>query len=182
MTNSVIREKTGRSSEFHDLLQLVRTIVVPVNTDTISFTGLDGDKDGFYLLRAKIISGSALGDNILLRPQGSDAFMSSTNMIATAGSVTCSRQAVEAIVGALYIVNGLSLLDIEFFASKADGITRGGFARCSRAVGVADILYHSTIGYADNVTKITRLDLFADQGTGAGFQAGSVVSLFKSPG
>ena len=164
-------------------VQVVQSIVVSSDRDTVSFTGLDGDADGYYILNAKIISGSAVGDDILLRPQGSDTNMSATTIIATSGgSLSCSRSTPGAKIGALYIVNGVTLLTAEFFASKADGIIRGGYARSSRADGVADNEYLSTIGYNDNSTKITQLDIFVNGGTGTGIKAGSVFTLSKFAG
>lgn len=178
--NSIIRERSGRSSQFTDVLQEIRTIVVPANTDTVSFTGLDGDKDGYYLLRGKIIAGNA-GDSILFRPvPGSDANLVSRGLVSTGAAVTPLATA-NALMVDNGPVNSLSLIWAEMFASKADGISRGGKTSGVRAVGIIDYAYMFNFGWNDNVTNVIQIDVFANGGSGVGIKQNSVITLFKCP-
>lgn len=175
--SSVIREKTGRSSEFSDVLQLIETIVVPGDTDSVSFTGLDGDLDGKYVIDAQIIAGNNNGEFIKLRVNGSDANLSATYSVNTGVIEVYATQAF-ALIGENGGVGTTTLCMAKLFG-KSGAPTRGGKFASNRGVGAINHSWYGVMSYNDAATKITSLQVAIDAGVGNGIKAGSIISLYK---
>ena len=178
MTNSVIREKTGRSSEFADILQLVEKIVVAADTDVVTFSGLDGDNDGTYIIEALIIAGNGNGDNYHLRPNGSDVNCQSIVLINT-GAVLIPTAPAYLFFGDLGGNGSFNYSRGELRATKTGGLRRAGWATAYRGINVTNQGFQIQWGYADSATNITSLDVFVEGGAGNAIKAGSELILWK---
>lgn len=176
--SSIIREKTGRSSEFADVLQLVEKIIVTVDTDVVTFLGLDGDNDGTYIIEAILIAGNNNGDNYHVRPNGSDANCESIALINTGAVLIPSAQAY-LLFGDLGPTGSFNYSRGELRGAKTGGLRRAGWATSYRGINGTNIGYQIQWGYADSATNITSLDVFVEGGAGNAIKAGSELILWK---
>ena len=176
--DSVIREKTGRSSEFSDILQLIETRVVLADTDIVTFLNLNGDADGTYIIEGMLIAGNGNGDNVSLRPNGSDVNCESILLLNT-GAVLIPASPAFLFLVDLGGINSFNYFKAELQGSKLGGLRRGGWSTSYRGINVTNIGGQAQFGFADSVTLITSLDVFVEAGTGDGIKAGSTISLWK---
>lgn len=154
---------------------LVQTIDVLADTDTVTFAGLAGDTDDYYILIATIITQNS-GDSYHWQPNGSDANLSSTVTINTGAAVVAASEAF------FYLVEAGAAGTYSGFRAELDaksGVKRWGFSNASRGIGSANQGNLANAFWNDLATVITSLDVFADGGTGHGIGAGSVLSLYK---
>lgn len=158
-------------------VQLIESIIVPGDTDVVTFLGLDGDLDEYYIIRGQILAGNA-GDNLHLRVNGSDANMVSAVEVNT-GSALDPVNTAFAYLGELSSIGTTTVFVAELFADKTPGLVRGGKSVSSRGVGVVNQGSKSEISYNDNASKVVSLDVYADGGSGVGIKAGSLISLWK---
>jgi hypothetical protein len=155
---------------------LVQTIDVLADADTVTFAGLAGDTDDYYVLIATLLTQSGAGDNYHLQPNGSDANLASTIMINTGAALVAASEAI------FYLVEAAGAGTYSGFRAELaakSGVKRWGFSNASRGIGTANQGNLSNVFWDDLATVITSLVVFADGGTGHGIGAGSVLSLYK---
>lgn len=156
-------------------LSLIQTIDVLADTDTVTFAGLAGDTDDYYVLIATLLGVNG-GDDYHIRPNGSDTNMASTVAINTGSALVAASvaffYAVEAGAPGTYSGFRAEL-------SAKSGVKRWGFSNASRGIGSANQGNLANAFWNDLATVITSLDVFADSGSGHGIGAGSVLSLYR---
>jgi hypothetical protein len=154
----------------------VERIDLEADASSVEFTGLDGDKDNTYALRAMLKSSDAVTQReVDLQPNGIDTDQSSI-LITSDGTGPYPLAVPRAAIGWLQ-PGGQTHLELTFKATKKDGLARFGESRERRIAGTGGVSQASILGFAwtDTTTKVTSLKIVGP------FAAGSSFTLYKMP-
>lgn len=155
-------------------LQLIESVVLGDDTDTVTFSGLDGNLDGVYLLEGALKVGSGGAAVVNLRPNNLTtnqllALQSWDTVPATAATAGTALQ-----IGAVDADGG----SISGWLNAAAGLGhRLGGATASSKNGSTLSAFDAAFSWADSTTKITSLVVKATVAASMG--AGSRVSLYR---
>ncbi len=153
-------------------LMLIEKKTVPSDTDTLSFTGIDGDADGSYLLVFQLIKGAAGFITYVIRPNGLTTNQKSYyNTLGVSTSTTTDMQIASSGGSIGDKVRG------DCFIDALTGAFRTGRGEDNQYS--AGTIYKTirTQIWDDDSTNITSIDIVAD--TAAGIKAGSVFTLYR---
>jgi hypothetical protein len=161
-----------------DNSQLVESKSLVAATDTLSFTGLNGDEDSIYLLEAQCIGGgAALATYTLEINTDVGANYGEQNLLVVSGGVTANRVTAQAHIHIGSADNGeLSVLSMLIYGLSGKvkiGILERG-EQIDPVVGITQFLLDGAIYNSSNA--IVQLDLKSDIANGFGI--GTVVNLF----
>jgi hypothetical protein len=172
------RERTGRSSEFADVLELIETINVSADTNLLTFADLDGNADDRYFMEFDLLTGASL---ITVRPNGLTTNLTSngTYVVPTAGGSINFFQ--DTLIDLLVGAGG-----IEVISGKIEIYARSGKKRFFRVTasafqGAPDnrSIMGETVGmWDDTTTNLTSIIITTNSG-GNGILAGSTFSLYR---
>lgn len=159
-------------------LILVENKIIAANTQTVTFSGLDGDTDGSYLLLGKIKNGAASDDEVQVRPNGV-----TTNLTQVWANFDGSSLAVNTesnwdwiYLAANSVASGRMLISAQKVVHSVAKERRmqstsytdiGGVKRCYERTGL----------WNETSTNLTSLDIVSDIANGIG--DGSVIGLYK---
>jgi hypothetical protein len=155
-------------------LQLIGSVTVGADTDTVTFPGLNGNLDGVYCIEGALKVGSGGVADIELRPNAL-----TTNQILAVSTWDSAGTAAAAggtvlKVGAVDVDGGAFSAWIN--AAAGLGHRLGGSSACSKT-GSALSALDAAFVWADSTTKITSLVLHATVAASIG--AGSRISLYR---
>lgn len=141
----------------------------------VTFSGLDGDADGTYILHIHLKNPSGSPANYNLQPNGSDAdcfynaFGASSGTGGAGGATKLALGTSDGGGEELYVT-------VTFSASKVNGLRRRGLVYGARGLSVREIEF-STLYWEDTTTLLTALNIHGDA---AGTIAdGSTFTLYK---
>lgn len=154
-------------------LTLVQTVDVTItDAQDVTFSGLSGETDGRYLIKADIITGAGGNSLVELRPNGGSANLSYVNVYGT-GAVSGSGGGATAFVA--QVGSEGAYADVEF--NPRTGKARRGMSKTQADSGSIDAVIFSAIRWDDDSTPITSLVLHSSVVNGIGI--GSRFSLYK---
>ncbi len=155
-------------------MQLVQNQVLVADTDTITFSGLDGDNDGIYYLVIQGIKGGAGLTTYSLQPQGSNTNCTSCTFFIPIGTQTAYPSDI------VFVKSGSG--DGATFTAVMTITAKTGALRMVVSDGIefgAGASFRTVMGgtWNDNSTNITSLVLKADVANA--FKAGTIATLYK---
>jgi hypothetical protein len=165
---------SGGSSDFP--LVFIERIDVAVDSQDITFSGLDGEADGAYLLSLSIVDNSVGGASISIRPNGVTTDQKAQSFgYSASGSGVAGYTTLYAGSGVGGGNNWTSSLRMQCKAGTQRSYN-GSIANGDQAATFG-LIFSGT--WNDIATAITSLVLHASAAAGIG--AGSYVTLYKIP-
>ena len=158
--------------------QLVEEKILSSAATSVTFSGLNGDVDEEYMLKARIVNGAS-GQSVYVRPNGDASNYGTQRLYGSSSSVGANRAVTGGIIR---IANDSALGSINF--SDTTIYAKSGFVRTAistgsndvitTAIGSIDMYGGSWNNIADNITSIV---VGSDVSNGLG--VGTHLLLFK---
>jgi hypothetical protein len=159
-------------------LTLVETKVIAANATTVTFSGLDGNTDGTYLLVMNMKNGSASFCTYLLRPNGATTNMTFVRNTFNAAGTAQSGDTKwwSALADANVWGSSQTIIHASQTSHSVSLVRKMETAMSYSNSGALNGLTGTGL-WNETSTNITSLDVVADQANGIG--DGSLLSLYK---